>query len=317
MNSAEYVAQQIQEMKASGMDLSLAAWKAAQLTVGWPYVFGDRGCYCTPANRTAAYNRTAAGKNKDNIKARCQVLNGSKGACSGCKWYPNGKKVREFDCRGFTYWILLQIYAWKLEGVGCTSQWNRADNWTKQGEIKDGIPQNVIVCVFYYEKDKSGKRTDTLAHTGLYYNGETIECSNGVEYSKTLNKKWDVWGVPACVGGVTPVSHKTIKRGSTGPDVVECQEDLIKLGYDLSPYGADGKFGAKTEAAVKQFQTSVGLKADGIVGPKTWEELDKAVGPTPPVTTLYTVHIPHLTEYQADALIATYAGSWKTAEGSE
>ena len=113
------------------------------------------------------------------------------------------------------------------------------------------------------------------------------------------------------------MSHKTIKRGSTGPDVVECQEDLIKLGYDLSPYGADGKFGAKTEAAVKQFQTSVGLKADGIVGPKTWEALDAAVGPTPPVTTLYTVHIPHLTEYQADALIATYAGSWKTAEGSE
>ena len=60
-----------------------------------------------------------------------------------------------------------------------------------------------------------------------------------------------------------------------------------------------------------------GLKADGIVGPKTWEALDEAVGPTPPVTTLYTVHIPHLTEYQADALIATYAGSWKTAEGSE
>ena len=75
--------------------------------------------------------------------------------------------------------------------------------------------------------------------------------------------------------------------------------------------------GSATLSAVKKYQRSKGLASDGIVGPKTWEALDEAVGPTPPVTTLYTVHIPHLTEYQADALIATYAGSWKTAEGSE
>jgi peptidoglycan hydrolase-like protein with peptidoglycan-binding domain len=32
----------------------------------------------------------------------------------------------------------------------------------------------------------------------------------------------------------------------------------------------DGVFGPKTEAAVKAFQTSKGLSANGIVGPETW-----------------------------------------------
>jgi peptidoglycan hydrolase-like protein with peptidoglycan-binding domain len=37
----------------------------------------------------------------------------------------------------------------------------------------------------------------------------------------------------------------------------------------------DGIFGAKTDAAVRNFQTKCGLTPDGIVGPKTWEAIDK------------------------------------------
>ncbi|MBF0253541.1 MAG: peptidoglycan-binding protein [Candidatus Omnitrophica bacterium] len=35
----------------------------------------------------------------------------------------------------------------------------------------------------------------------------------------------------------------------------------------------DGKVGAKTREAIKAFQTSKGLKADGLAGPQTWEAL--------------------------------------------
>ena len=301
MNSAEYVDQQIQKLKGGGIPLSEAAWEAALLCVGWPYIFGDREEYCTPSRRKTVYNKHTDQKS---LVTKCQALtleNGTPvitGSCSGCKWYPGGKKVRSFDCRGFTYWILLQIYGWKLMGAGCTSQWNNKDNWKAQGEVKDGIPQGVIVCLFYYKKDKNGKRTKTLQHTGLYYNGETCECSNGVQHFTKINAKWEVWGVPACVDGdiptpvppdpgpeptPTPEKKPTIRRGDRGPYVKLCQEDLIHLGYSVGKSGADGIFGKNTEAGVKAFQRDHddrdgrALVVDGVVGQKTWGALDDAM----------------------------------------
>ena len=62
----------------------------------------------------------------------------------------------------------------------------------------------------------------------------------------------------------------TLKKGSKGEDVKTLQKALIKFGYNVT---ADGDFGAKTETAVKAFQKSKGLLADGIVGNKTWQLL--------------------------------------------
>lgn len=62
-----------------------------------------------------------------------------------------------------------------------------------------------------------------------------------------------------------------LKRGSSGPDVLTLQSALKQLGFD--PNGVDGHFGPGTEAAVKAFQTSKGLNADGIAGPNTMAAL--------------------------------------------
>jgi hypothetical protein len=63
----------------------------------------------------------------------------------------------------------------------------------------------------------------------------------------------------------------TYKNGSTGDDVVRIQNALKKMGfYQGEP---DGVFKDQTETAVKRFQTSVGLAADGVVGPATWDKL--------------------------------------------
>jgi putative chitinase len=56
-----------------------------------------------------------------------------------------------------------------------------------------------------------------------------------------------------------------LKNGSEGAEVKKLQ---VKLGVE-----AVGKFGPKTEAAVKAWQKANGLTDDGIVGPGTWNKM--------------------------------------------
>lgn len=60
-------------------------------------------------------------------------------------------------------------------------------------------------------------------------------------------------------------------RGSLGPEVASLQRALRDLGHYGGP--VDGIFGGGTEAAVRAFQSSRRLRADGIVGPRTWARL--------------------------------------------
>lgn len=60
-----------------------------------------------------------------------------------------------------------------------------------------------------------------------------------------------------------------LKQGSKGDDVVKLQNALIDAGYDVGSTGADGSFGPKTLAAVKQYQKDNGLQVDGIAGKNT------------------------------------------------
>lgn len=70
-----------------------------------------------------------------------------------------------------------------------------------------------------------------------------------------------------------------LQRGSKGTKVVELQNQLIKLGYDLAPYGADGDFGKKTEEAVKAFQKKSNVFESGIVEEQTQKALENALKP--------------------------------------
>lgn len=302
MNTAEQVTKRIEEMKAAGMPLQEVAWNAAKLCIGWAYVFGARWQYCTPGNRRARYS-----DEHPTIKTACKNFNGSSSSgCVGCKWYPGSKYTRINDCRGFTYGVLKAVYGWELMGNGCTSQWTNANNWKAKGTVADGIPANTLVCLFV----KKGK---VMEHTGFAYNGETVECSSGVQYFTKINKKWTDWGVPACIDGdvpePTPGQKPTIRRGDKGKWVTLAQTELINQGYSCGSTGADGDFGKNTEAAVKRFQLDHGLTADGVIGQKTWNALD---GAEPAIR--YTVTIPGLTASQADALIKQYPNGTKSEE---
>lgn len=66
---------------------------------------------------------------------------------------------------------------------------------------------------------------------------------------------------------------KILKLGSSGQDVKELQILLNSHGFNLA---VDGSFGPATQKAVKEFQLSRKIVSDGIVGPATMAELEKA-----------------------------------------
>lgn len=69
--------------------------------------------------------------------------------------------------------------------------------------------------------------------------------------------------------------YENLKKGDRGSDVRKIQAVLQKIGYDVGPI--DGIFGSNTEEAVKRFQLNNGLVVDGIIGPKTYELLNKFI----------------------------------------
>lgn len=69
--------------------------------------------------------------------------------------------------------------------------------------------------------------------------------------------------------------QQLLARGSQGIRVQALQWALTYSGYATM---ADGSFGPATEAQVKAFQSDQGLKADGIVGPKTMLAFDQWLG---------------------------------------
>ena len=79
------------------------------------------------------------------------------------------------------------------------------------------------------------------------------------------------FGRPACGSAGYPA----IRRGSISTYVLIAQDDLTTLGFRTG--GLDGIFGSRTEQAVRNYQRSRGLAADGIVGCNTWRSLQEDV----------------------------------------
>ena len=137
-------------------------------------------------------------------------------------------------------------------------------------------------------------------------------CSSDLDYTTGGDT-----GVPDA-----PAWHSTIRRGDKGDGVAYCQSILAGLGYSLGVAGVDGDFGRKTEEAVIQFQRNWNtghpgekLIDDGIVGPMTWDALERSVKTEPTQEDpdeRWTVIIPDVPTNEKDALLTAYP--WGTAE---
>jgi len=67
-------------------------------------------------------------------------------------------------------------------------------------------------------------------------------------------------------------SEPLLRNGSKGLPVRRLQKRMQLAGFEIPE--VNGRFGPKTEAAVKTLQKQAGLEVDGIVGPKTWAVVD-------------------------------------------
>jgi peptidoglycan hydrolase-like protein with peptidoglycan-binding domain len=80
--------------------------------------------------------------------------------------------------------------------------------------------------------------------------------------------------------------ERLMRNGSRGTAVKKVQQLLFYLGINFPAHGADGIFGAETEAAVKEFQRAnvdeagTQLVDDGIVGPLTMGALNREANRT-------------------------------------
>lgn len=79
-----------------------------------------------------------------------------------------------------------------------------------------------------------------------------------------------------------------LKTGSKGPEVAKLQNLLNSNLKPIPLLDVDGDFGAATRDAVIRYQKTQGLKADGIVGEKTWRSLGQQNPPPKPKPTTPT-----------------------------
>ena len=193
----------------------------------------------------------------------------------GSKWI--GHDVT--DCSGLFTWAFKQLGSYMYHGSNTI--WNKYcvnKGEFKRGKRMDGKELKPGTALFV----TSG---ENRSHIGLYIgNGEVIEARNsrdGVVKGAVTNRKWTEWGELKYVDyedkPITTATDlggtRTLRFGCKGDDVKLLQLRLDEIGY---PAGAiDGIFGRQTLAAVKNFQASRGLKADGIVGPKTLAALNQ------------------------------------------
>lgn len=127
---------------------------------------------------------------------------------------------------------------------------------------------------------------------GDWYLIEARGVMYGVVKSKLLSRKPNFWGYMdkyfdysenvtveevAGIAETETLGSRVLKNGCEGNDVKEMQSGLIRLGYDLGRWGADGDFGDQTEMAVKQFQSDHGLTVNGMFDEKCVAALDAAL----------------------------------------
>lgn len=213
----------------------------------------------------------------------------------------NGTLVR----RNATTRIILHHAA----AVTCTAQqihgWHLANGWAgigyhffvrKDGTIYRGRPEDVVgahagsnnydsigVCFEgSFDKEQMGDvqrraGAELVAYLKERYGISKVQKHSDVNATGCPGAHFPfdaiAYGAEPAPAETVDMSVRILRRGMQGEDVRTLQAALMTRGYSCGSAGADGDFGAGTEAALKKFQTRYALGADGIAGKGTWGRL--------------------------------------------
>ena len=237
--------------------------------VGQPYWYGTTGNRATESllkRKTAQYpshypsSRTA--RYKKDIQDKAIVCD----CIGGCK-----------------------AYAWTGGGDSLLQALKSGESF-KSTYGANGCPDKSANGMFAYARQKGAKYGDIASlpdlpgvclwkdgHVGYTIgNGELVEWRSfayGCVKARIASRNFKSWFFLPFIDYGNGVVFRNLSRGMTGEDVEKMQLLLIKAGYPLPAYGADGDFGKETESARKNFQADNALKADGIYGESTKKAL--------------------------------------------
>lgn len=111
----------------------------------------------------------------------------------------------------------------------------------------------------------SARTVRHLASTARVHEPRQLE-----EAPRQVRDSFDTRPVEPTTATEAPMT-RVLKRGARGEDVRRMQEKLRDAGYDVGP--VDGKFGPKTEAALRAYQQAQGLRVDGRAGEDTFRAM--------------------------------------------
>lgn len=180
------------------------------------------------------------------------------------------------------------------------------DALRRQGRIrankKDAKPGDVVF--FQFDRDRAVDHVGIVveSHTSglVTIEGNTSSTTSGSQSNGgTVARRFRGWSTVAAVGYLPGIDGSATSRPRLPASTPTATVDALKqLAKDLAAArrstvgdghrnsskavllvqaavgaGRDGKWGPATKAAVKKWQRSHGLVADGVVGPATWSSL--------------------------------------------
>lgn len=237
---------------------------------------------------TAAVPVLLSGKHYLTSAYGARTVNGKEGFHNGCDFVGGNKKISATD------------HVTAFESGIVTKAVNDVDGKTPSEGNAVIIDHGNGIKTYYFHLKRGSvtvKKGDAVSGGDIIgYMGNTGNSTGAhLHFGIKINNSW-VDPLPYITGekdlGFTRSKHylRTLKRGYKGRDVLLLQKLLNLYFADSASESAspspssgrileeDGSYGAKTEAAVKKYQSQNGLDADGVFDKKSWSALLSSKG---------------------------------------